>query len=286
MLNNQYELSAEVHEKIFQELLFKILAKSDTQDHPVIVILGGQPGSGKSRLIQIAQENVFYNRQAVVINGDDYRAAHPQAWNIYKQHDKTYAEMTDWDVRKWTTKLLEMTVKEKRNIILETTMRNKEPLMNTIRLLKEKRYMVGAYIMAVNEQISKIGIVQRYENQKAKKGIARWTAFDVHDEAYKNMPETVSAIEYGSPIDFLGVFNRSGDILYFNEKTNGIFIYPENGEDAKFSIIKERNRHLTFQEQTQLRQAIKKIQKQMDNRGAGKDFNIISNILYNNELTR
>jgi predicted ABC-type ATPase len=275
MPNTEYKLSAETHEKIFQQLLSEMLAESDARKCPGIVVLGGQPGSGKSHLMRIAREKFFDNRPVTTINGDDYRAAHPKAREIYEQYDKTYVEITDFDVRKWTSMLLEAAVERKRDIVFETTMRYKEPLMSTIRRLKEKGYKIGIYVMAVNERISRIGSVQRYENQKAKGGIARWTPLDVHDEAYRKMPETVSAIENESPIDSLKIYNRAGELLYFNEREDGIFIRPVSNMNAKSAVIKERDRRLTLREQRFLRQAIKDIQKQMSDRGAAQDFNEI-----------
>jgi hypothetical protein len=80
-------------------------------------------------------------------------------------------------------------------------MRNREPLMSTIDHLREKGYMIDIMVMAVHESVSRAGIVKRYENQRARGGIARWTAFEAHDEAYRNMPETVGVIESQSPVD-------------------------------------------------------------------------------------
>ncbi|MDR3076434.1 MAG: zeta toxin family protein [Synergistaceae bacterium] len=55
-----------------------MLQNSAPQEKPRIVILGGQPGSGKSLLTETARKEIFSSQPVAVINGDDYRVSHPQ----------------------------------------------------------------------------------------------------------------------------------------------------------------------------------------------------------------
>jgi predicted ABC-type ATPase len=273
MSDESYKLSAKEHEDILQKLLSNTLERSEYQEQPRIVILGGQPGSGKSKLTEIAHDSFFDNQSVAVINGDDYRAYHPKAREIYELHDKKFAEMTDPDVRTWTPRIFEEAIKEKRNIIFEATMRNKEPLMTTIETLKGEGYKIGIMVMAVNEQVSRVGIVRRYEDQKANGGIARWTPIETHDEAFKNMPDAVAAIERNSSIDSISVYNRAGEILYKNEKqANGIFERPSVGLGAEKAIREEHDRPLTILEKEKLQLTIEDIQEKMTQRGALDEF--------------
>jgi hypothetical protein len=128
MTDERYKLSKKEHDRIFQRLNRKILTQNKPQEHPTIIILGGQPGSGKSRLTETAKKSVFGDKRVAAINGDDYRSYHPQAREIYERHDKNFAELTDPDVRVWTSSLLEAAVNDRRDIIFEAAMRNKEPL--------------------------------------------------------------------------------------------------------------------------------------------------------------
>jgi hypothetical protein len=278
MAAESYKLSDETHEEIYELLLDKILKKTEPRETPQIVILGGQPGSGKSRLIEIANEAVFGNIPAAVINGDDYRAFHPQASEIYSRHDKRFSELTDPDVRKWTSQLLEAAVEGRRDIIFEATMRNKEPLMSTIKTLKEKSCRIGIMVMAVNWQVSKVGIVRRYEDQREKKQVARWTPFESHDEAYRNMPQTVAAIEKESPIDSLAVYSRGGDLIYANGVAGDPFKRPLAGIGADRAIRKERSRPLSPGEKRIINDNIEYIRQNMSRRGAEEEFKKLQSI--------
>ncbi|MDR0356245.1 MAG: zeta toxin family protein [Deltaproteobacteria bacterium] len=280
---NAYKLAKEVHVEIFSELLLELLINSgESKEHPRIVILGGQPGSGKSTLADIARHKVFDNQPVAAINGDDYRACHPMAGEIYKKNDKRFAELTDADGRIWTSKLLECAIQGKRDIIFEATMRNREPLMSTINHLKNEGYDIEIMVMAVPGSVSRAGIVKRYENQRARGYMARWTPFQAHDEAYVNMPETVSGIEKESPIDSICVYNRAQELLYSNMRRDGILKPALPQQDAKASIQIERSRPLSLYEQNLLNDNVKNIQKMMEDRGAGKDFNAISAVIFGN----
>jgi predicted ABC-type ATPase len=275
-----YKLSDKQHEEIFLEILKGMLSATELQKNPRIVILGGQPGSGKSKLTDIAREFFFNDQPVAVINGDDYRVLHPKAQEIFNLYDKRFAEMTDPDVRAWTPRLLGAAIQGKRDIIFEATMRNREPLMSTINYLKENGYTIDVMVMAVHERVSRAGIVKRYENQKAKGGIARWTPFEAHDEAYGNMPETAEAIENQSPIDSIRVYNRAGEVLYSNERESGVLKPTLPWLNAKAAILRERDRPLSMSEERLLKENIKDIQKMMESRGAGKDFKEISAKLF------
>ena len=45
------------------------------QQHPIGFVLGGQPGAGKSSLIELAKRETKDN--IMIINGDDFRFLHP-----------------------------------------------------------------------------------------------------------------------------------------------------------------------------------------------------------------
>jgi energy-coupling factor transporter ATP-binding protein EcfA2 len=282
MPDERYKLSGREHENVFKQLLKEMLETTEPQECPSIVILGGQPGSGKSKLTEIARGVFFDDKPVAVINGDDYRQNHPQARKIYDMHDKRYAEMTDPDVRKWTPRLLEAAIEGRRDIIFEATMRNREPLMTTIKHLKEEGYKVGVFVLAANEHASRIGIVSRYENQKFSGKIARWTPTETHDEAYKNMPATVEAIELESPIDHISVYGRGGRELYKNEASGDVLRRPLPGEGARRAIRNEHLRPLSASEKSNLRDSIEEIRPKMSQRGAEEEFGQLQGIFSRN----
>ncbi len=124
MENIQEHLPEDWHEVIFQEkikpVIFKNIEAASTP--PVAIISGGQPGSGKSRMLDlVAQEFKELSATAVII-GDDLRGYHPYYESYIEQNDQTAALRTNPDVGRWVEKALAYTKSIHCHIILESTM--------------------------------------------------------------------------------------------------------------------------------------------------------------------
>ncbi len=209
-----YRLPEQRHNGIFTELSQDLAENSFACDKPKILIISGQPGAGKTALSDALKAVIFENSASIaVINGDDYREMHPQCREIFLAHDKEYAQYTDPDARLWTKELLQWAADNKRNIIFESTLRNREPINTTIREIKAKGYEVHIALLAVPKEITRTNIVLRYENAKANpNAIARWTSFEAHEEAYRNIPNTIDYLERNnSCIDSIRIFEPSSE---------------------------------------------------------------------------
>jgi predicted ABC-type ATPase len=294
-MNNKYKLSKLAHDEIFDNILTEALQSSLSEQSPKIVILGGQPGSGKSSLFDFAKIEIFNNCNVVSINGDDYRMLHPYAHEIFSLDETKLADFTDPDVRVWTSRLLEECIKSRRNIILETTMRNREPLATTISKLNDIGYKVMLMIKVVHHQVSRINIVKRYETQRMKYKVSRWTPFEIHDQAYANLQKNSAFFSNSTPIDSITIFNRVDNILYSNA-TNSINFH----ERMNYKITNDPINYITYEQMrpfnsddlTYISESIDYIQKAMYNRGAIEQFKSLSKILtlqhttdeYNNHI--
>jgi predicted ABC-type ATPase len=288
-MQDKFQLPQSLHNEIFKGILKDELDASTSVQSPKIVILGGQPGSGKSKIFDFAKNNIFNNNNVVSINGDDYRSLHPQANEIFALYDKRFAEFTDPDVRLWTSGLLEACVNNKRNIIVETTMRNQQPLASTISKLKHIGYTIALMVSAVQDKISRVNIVKRYEEQRIKYGIGRWTPFEIHDEAYHNFPKNVSFFENSSPIDSITVFDRNVNILYNIESNSNCFvksIKSNSKKNAFNSILNVRQQPLNTEDIKYITNSVEFIRKAMIKRDALEEFLTLSKILLSKQKAK
>ena len=69
-----YRLSEQVHLERYKEIIAKNLSGDNVSDHPRVVMLGGQPGSGKTKMRELAEKET----KSVIINADDLRDFHPE----------------------------------------------------------------------------------------------------------------------------------------------------------------------------------------------------------------
>lgn len=214
---NRYRLSPEEHERIFrEEIVPELAAGLRGADRPAAVVLGGQPGAGKSAM-QSAAEKEFHSRGgALAIVGDDLRAYHPEYRALLQENDKTAAYNTDRDSGHWVEKLIAYAKEQRFNLVIEGTMRVPEKVAQTLTDLRSAGYAVEARAIAVNERLSTLGIHQRYEQMVADRGHGRFTVPASHEAAYRAMPGTLEAIERDRLADRVAVYARGGVQLYEN----------------------------------------------------------------------
>ena len=212
MENMKYKLNEEAHQRIFKKIVRNYFRKKFPVNNCKAIILGGQPASGKSGLIELS-EKLFLDNNVIKINGDELRKYHPYHKKIYEMHDKDFAKLTDPDVRRWTKNLFDIAIQKKYNIIFEGTMRTNQ-IYHTIKNLKLNGYNVFIKALAVNELKSRSGIYQRYIKQIKSTEYARFTEQSIHDAAYTGMLETLKQIEEEKLYDELKIYQTSPRILH------------------------------------------------------------------------
>ncbi|MBQ8871008.1 MAG: zeta toxin family protein [Alphaproteobacteria bacterium] len=212
MLPDKYKLDITEHNKILDKIRTFLFSDKKPVQNPQIYILGGQPGAGKSVLTQRVLLSGG-NDNFVSINGDEFRTLHPQAKEIFQNHDKDFALMTDADTRLWTSEIFDEAIKNHYNIIFEGTMRTNQ-ICNTISRLQKESYKINVLVMAVPEIKSRVSIYSRYQEQLEKYPIARFTSKFSHDAAYFGMLDTLKEIEDKHLYDTITVCNRDNQTIF------------------------------------------------------------------------
>lgn len=203
-------------EKAILEVYKKLKSKKTPVEIPEAYILGGQPGSGKSSLTIMIEKKMENN--IISINGDDYRAYHPNYLSLVKYYGNNFVDHTAEFSGKVTEGLIEKLGNEKYHLIVEGTLKTAEVPLNTCQLLKEKGYRTNLNVMCVRPELSYLGTMIRYEKMKEKGLIARATSKENHDKVVKVLAENVNRIHREKKFDNIEIFNRTGESLYSFEK--------------------------------------------------------------------
>ena len=236
-----HALTDERHEAIFQTRIRPkfIDASANRSDHPVAIILGGQPGAGKSGLLHLATARLQSEGGVVVINGDDFRSYHPAYQRLQMTDPLNAARYTDHDSGRWVEKMIRAAMDERVNLVIESTMRRVEIFDYTSSALRDAVYRVEAHALAVPERLSWLGVHMRYEEMRRGGALPRFTAREAHDAGASGMLITLDAIERQSLADRVVVASREGVILYENTHLNGIWRQPLA---AMAAVVQERDR--------------------------------------------
>ena len=185
-------------------------------EHPVAIVLGGQPGSGKNNLYAIAAERFDHN--IVELDCDKFRKYHPQS-DIFVKEPETYGDNTNPFVFKAVDRLVLELCEQKFNMIIESSMKSPDTVISNYELLTPKGYTVEAYIMATPKEVSWRGVIERYENMKRKGEQARLVPKKVHDTAAENFPNSADIIFQSGKISNIQIYNRERELLYDMKST-------------------------------------------------------------------
>ena len=205
---------------------------------PRAAITGGQPGAGKSRLMEeVVQRDSFLatgsdplatgpgERRALVISGDDLRRYHPEYARLQREDPINAAFNTDRDSGRWVEKLTTAAMGRRYNLIIESTMRQSATFERTSNELRNLAYAVDADVLAVRPSLSWVGVKARYERAVAMFGAGRNTLRCSHDAAVFGLPVTLGAIydrrlaDEFTIADTIVIWDRSFNKLYENKST-------------------------------------------------------------------
>jgi len=272
---DKYRLTIKQHENIFRDNIIPDLTSGlKAVEKPKVIMLGGQPGAGKSALQNMAELELANEGGVLAIIGDDLRDYHPLYRDLLKQDDKTAAFYTDRDSGQWVSKLIEYAFDKHYNLIIEGTMRRFEVVRDTIAMLRKAAYYIDARVIAVSKFISLLGIYKRYEQMVEDNGYGRFTLLRAHDAGYDGMPKTIEQLEQLKLVDRVAVYTRGSNTpIYENIFEKGKWsVYP----DVKAVIENERSREWSFEEKKFYALGWDQVIQKMTNRNADqKDFVLV-----------
>jgi len=242
----RYSLSPERLRHIYETRIAPDLFRSvQPVERPTAVVLGGQPGAGKTPMQNLAAREFADNGGIVKIIGDDLRAHLPHYKSLQRGDDKTAAFYTDRD----SGRLVEMAIAEaalrRVNVLVEGTMRSPDVVAKTLRDFREAGFQTDARALAVSPEMSSLGILQRYAAQKESRGVGRMTTAAAHQAAVTGMLATLDRIQDERLAERLAIYRRGGELIESFDLTGPA---AAGEQRARELVERERSRPLTAQE--------------------------------------
>ncbi|MDR1154036.1 MAG: zeta toxin family protein [Bacteroidales bacterium] len=231
------------------------------QEHPVAIILGGQNASGKSTLGKKVWQEYRVKGGIATIEGDALREYHPKFIRYNLENDKLMAAYTAIDSGRWTARLINDLAYSKYNMIVETTLRDRETVTGMVEKVSKTGYGVQAKVIVVSYDKSLLGSYLRYETVKQERGFGRFVYDHSLTSTYAGMPETLQALREQ------GICSRIH--LYTREKT--LFEGDYRQTDIAALVKQERCRAYTPEEIRFLQTGWEDVGRKMLARGAGKE---------------
>jgi predicted ABC-type ATPase len=261
-----FALDEAQHELIFRTQICPVyFTDAQTSPNPTIaIILGGQPGAGKSELISPAEKELRASGWTIVINGDDLRSFHPKYEELQRSNPEEAAQLTNLDSGLWVEKLIAEGIARRVNLVIESTLRSPDVFVKTSAALRSQGFAVQVRALAVNERASWQGVHLRYEEMISRGALPRFTLRSAHDAAVTGMLETFEKIECEGLAGRVVIAARGGRVLYDNELLARGWKHPPR---AAAVVREERNRPLSENELKTFLRRWDRVIEQMEKRG-------------------
>lgn len=264
-IKEKYKLPKDIHMQIYSEIEKEVFSKVSTQDNPIGIIVGGQPGSGKGSVICYTKKQIEDSgRDITIITTDEYKPYHPQAIEIAQKYPTDYVEIVEQDAGAWTGKVLRKAIDDKYNFIFEGTLKN-DRILERIKEMKQNGFKVVVRALAVPREETLLCIHERYENQMQNMGWGRLISIEHHDQAFNGVPSTIDTIEK-SGLCTVEIFIRGEEItkpqrVYSSAERNDA--YPT----ARIALESYRSRE-KYKTLITAKERIERLKKQFTARGA------------------
>jgi predicted ABC-type ATPase len=239
-LKKDYAATSSDVNKIADRIIKNLTAGITSHKQPKVVILGGQPGSGKGELTTQAQTVVSVN--AVICNADDFRDLHPFASQIKKQHESLFPDLTAEFAQECNNRLRQYCEDHKFNYILETTFSSGDRMNETIANMRSKGYNVSIMLLSVHHNLSFLGTRLRYEAMRAQSGYGRTVSKEQHDSRYNLINTTLKSVLKARRYNNLYIFARASRQRLLGTKI-GLRQLSLNGDNPLKDYMDERSKH-------------------------------------------
>ena len=172
---------------------------------PEVIYVAGQPASGKSSVIEMIADD------HVVLDSDELRKYHPALDEIMERDPLRMDVLTNGPVPYWMSSLIEHGRQYGHSLIIENTLSNPEFIAGEIAKFRSAGFRVKVVGLAVAQEVSRLGVVQRYLEAKRVSRYPRWTNEVSHTPGFKAIVPGLQAI--APLVDDLEIRTRDGRTL-------------------------------------------------------------------------
>lgn len=213
-----YDLEADIKDQ-FPAVWRKILSQNNAtqQDNPKGILLGGQPGAGKSYGIKEIRKRL--NNNVLVINGDEFRAYHKHYKDFYQLYGKDASKYTGEFAGKMVAKVRDEAIKRGFNIIIEGTFRSVDVPLKELENFKNNGYKSEVIICTCPKELSWQSTLDRAEGLKKAGVQPRYVPKEHHDLVTEVLAQNVKSIYETGLVSSLEIYSREKQ-LFHSQKDN------------------------------------------------------------------
>lgn len=187
----------------YQQRAPKTAAKAE----PVYILVGAQPGAGKSAAASIVRSGLVAQGGYIHVDADRMRE------RIDTRGTTPSSDETQQDAGRLVAELRRQAIDGQRNILEEGTFRNPDSIGAFLDARRADGYQLEMVAVATARDESLLGIYQRFEAQHAAgSNNPRFVSAEYHDDAMKGFDKTLA--QHAEKFSRVRVVNRAGEVLF------------------------------------------------------------------------
>ncbi|MFD3485010.1 zeta toxin family protein [Streptomyces sp. NPDC058665] len=214
------------------------------QARPVVVVVGGQPGAGKTDVADLVQAALDRRGGAVRVCSDRYKAAHQHYRALLAADVRTAGVKVRPDTRRWQAAVEDHVRTHRFDAVVESALADAGDFRISAAAYRQAGHRIEVVAVATPEALSQLGILDRFLSG-AVDGGGRYVSWENHDTCARGMLATLAVIEAEYLADRITVVRRDGTVLYVNEVVDGAW---RRRAAADRAVTWERSRPWTARE--------------------------------------
>jgi len=184
-----------------------IVPFTEAQERPTIMLVGGQPGAGKTTATETATAELYQKGGVIHVDADVF---HLQINNIKK--DQFTTSQTHEDCKKIAMRVRDYAFEGKRNILEEGLFRHHDSLSSLAERAHKYGYTCEIIAIATSREQSRLSVLERREVFRDTFGYVRDVPESKQDAGYEGITENL--LKDGGKLDRVRVMDRAGALLY------------------------------------------------------------------------
>ncbi|OIJ87371.1 Zeta toxin family protein [Streptomyces sp. MUSC 14] len=251
-----------------------VLGGAVPQTRPVVVYVLGQPGSGKTTVIDLVHAALTARGGAVRVDRDTYKNVHPRYGRYLAEDVRTAGVRVRPETYRWQA-VVEARVREGRyDTVVEVPVSRPQEFLASVAADRQAGCWVEVVALAVSWAVSQSSTLERDLRLIQEGRAPRYVSWDNHDTCADALVPTLAAVEAGHLADRVFVIRRGTeaalDVVYANELgPGGRLLRPA---DAAGAVLTEWRRPWSARETGRVRRQLAAAERRLADPALPEDW--------------
>ncbi|MDX2377777.1 zeta toxin family protein [Microbacterium sp. LRZ72] len=200
-------------DRIFDRDIRPLVFADAEEIEPELVILSGQPGSGRAQAISRIQAAAQHRLD--VVSGDELRAFHPRYTDLAGTADGEGELATA--AAQWVGACIAYARDHRRSVLLKGSFENPDAVTGTLRLFAGHGFRTRVFIVGVPARESLLTLASTHLSRIQAGRASQFTDAQEHQAGFRATRAVATAVETSAPDSRLVVLDRRGSTVFDSE---------------------------------------------------------------------